>query len=259
MKQVFTAQQNWQFGKFAAQALASNYLRKNPKIFNDAKISDHFAIIPTSVLPKKLSDAELKIYQMIVQRFLAVFFPPAEYLNTRRLSVVAADTFLTEGKILVVPGWKAVYGSTSGTEADELQALPEGKAVLCAEVRQEEQQTKAPPRYTEATLLTAMEHSGKLVEDEELAEAMKERGLGTPATRAAIIEKLINEKYLVRENRDLAPTGKAFELLCPAQRHAHRCAGLPGADRRVGIQAEPDPQGRDDQGTVHGPDPGNHQ
>ena len=213
VKQVFTAQQNWNFGKYAAQALAANYLRKNPKIFNDAKISDHFAIIPTSVLPKKLTEAELKIYQMIVQRFLAAFFPPAEFLNTRRLSVVAADTFLTEGKILVVPGWKAVYGSTSGTEADELQALPEGKDVLCAEVRQEEQQTKAPPRYTEATLLTAMEHSGKLVDDEELAEAMKERGLGTPATRAAIIEKLINEKYLVRENRDLAPTGKAFELL----------------------------------------------
>ncbi|HBI15713.1 MAG TPA: DNA topoisomerase III [Desulfobulbaceae bacterium] len=213
VKQVFTAQQNWQFGKFAAQALAANYLRKNPKIFNDAKVSDHFAIIPTSVLPKKLSDAELKIYQMLVQRFLAVFFPPAEYLNTRRLSVVDEDTFLTEGKILLVPGWKAVYGSTSGTEADDLQALPEGKAVLCAEVRQEEQQTKAPPRFNEATLLTAMEQSGKLVEDEELAEAMKERGLGTPATRAAIIEKLINEKYLVRENRDLAPTGKAFELL----------------------------------------------
>ncbi|MHB8791295.1 MAG: DNA topoisomerase III [Desulfobulbaceae bacterium] len=213
VKEVFTAQQNWLFGKFAAQALAGSYLRKNPKIFNDAKISDHFAIIPTSVLPKKLTDAELKIYQMIVQRFLAVFFPPAEFLNTRRLSVVAEDTFLTEGKILIVPGWKAVYGSTSGTEADELQAVPEGKDVLCAEVRQEEQQTKAPPRYTEATLLTAMEHSGKLVEDEELAEAMKERGLGTPATRAAIIEKLINEKYLVRENRDLAPTGKAFELL----------------------------------------------
>ena len=212
VKQVFTAQQNWQFGKFASQALTSNYLRKNPKIFNDAKISDHFAIIPTSGLPKKLTEPELKIYQMIVQRFLAVFFPPAEYLNTRRLSVVKADTFLTEGKILEVPGWKAVYGA-SAADADEIQALPEGKPVLCAEVLTEELQTKSPPRYTEATLLTAMEHSGKLVEDEELAEAMKERGLGTPATRAAIIEKLINEKYLVREGRDLAPTGKAFELL----------------------------------------------
>ncbi|RJX22235.1 MAG: DNA topoisomerase III [Desulfobulbus sp.] len=213
VKQVFTAQQKWQFGTFATQALTSNYLRKNPKIFNDAKVSDHFAIIPTSGLPKKLTDPELRIYQMIVQRFLAVFFPPAEFLNTRRLSVVDADTFLTEGKILVVPGWKAVYGSSATSEADELQALPAGKQVLCEEVRQEEEQTKPPPRYTEATLLTAMEHSGKLVEDEELAEAMKERGLGTPATRAAIIEKLINEKYLVRENRDLAPTGKAFELL----------------------------------------------
>lgn len=212
VKQVFTAQQNWQFGKFAGQALAENYLRKNPKIFNDAKVSDHFAIIPTSGLPKKLTDAELKIYQMIVQRFLAIFFPNAEYLNTTRLSVVGDDTFLTEGKILVVPGWKAVYGA-SAAEEDELQALPPGAEVSCTEVRAEEEVTKAPARYTEATLLTAMEHSGKLVEDEELAEAMKERGLGTPATRASIIEKLINEKYLVRENRDLAPTGKAFELL----------------------------------------------
>ena len=212
VKQVFTAQQGWQYGQFATQALTSNYLRKNPKIFNDAKISDHFAIIPTSGLPKKLTEPELKIYQMIVQRFLAVFFPPAEYLNTRRLSVVAQDTFLTEGKILEVPGWKAVYGA-SVAETDEIQAVPEGKPVRCDEVHTEELLTKAAPRYTEATLLTAMEHSGKLIEDEELAEAMKERGLGTPATRAAIIEKLINEKYLVRENRDLAPTGKAFELL----------------------------------------------
>ncbi|HER63186.1 MAG TPA: DNA topoisomerase III, partial [Desulfobacteraceae bacterium] len=213
VKEVFNQQQQWQFGKFAAEALAKNYLKKNPKIFNDAKVSDHFAIIPTSVLPKKLSEAEMKIYQMIVQRFLAIFFPPAEYLNARRLSIVKEETFLTEGKILVKPGWKAVYGSSTGSGDNELQALPDNKEVLCSDIEQQEHQTKPPPPYTEATLLTAMEHSGKLVEDEELAEAMKERGLGTPATRAAIIEKLINEKYLVRENRDLVPTGKAFELL----------------------------------------------
>jgi len=213
VKQVFTEQQQWQFGRFAAEALEKNYVLKNPKVFNDAKVSDHFAIIPTSVLPKKLSDAELKIYQMIVQRFLAVFFPPAEFHNTRRLSIVEEETFLTEGKILVKPGWKAVYGAGTTNGENELQALPEGIPVVCEKVDQEEHQTKPPPRFTEATLLTAMEHSGKLVDDEELAEAMKERGLGTPATRAAIIEKLINEKYIVRENRELAPTGKAFELI----------------------------------------------
>ncbi|GAB4338216.1 MAG: DNA topoisomerase III [Desulfobulbaceae bacterium] len=213
VKKVFGRQREWEFGSFAAEALDKNYLRKNPKIFNDAKVSDHFAIIPTALLPGKLTDAEMKIYRMIVQRFLAIFFPPAEYHNTRRLSVVEGETFLTEGKILVKPGWRAVYGTATDEGEKELQALPESRPVLCSEIEQKEQQTKPPPRYTEATLLTAMEHSGKLVEDEELAEAMKERGLGTPATRAAIIEKLINEKYIVREKRELAPTGKAFELL----------------------------------------------
>ncbi|MDY0351083.1 MAG: DNA topoisomerase III [Desulfobulbaceae bacterium] len=213
VKKIFQAQVEGQFGPFAREALEKNYLKKNPKIFNDAKISDHFAIIPTGLLPGNLSEAEQKIYQMIVQRFLAIFFPPAEYLNTRRLSIVDGETFLTEGKILVYPGWKAVYGAGTDTGRDELQALPDKVPVVCEKVEQEEHQTKPPPRLSEATLLTAMEQSGRLIEDEELAEAMKERGLGTPATRAAIIEKLINEKYIIRENRELSPTGKAFELL----------------------------------------------
>jgi len=213
VSKVFEKQQQWDFSQFAKEAIEKNYLRKNPKIFNNAKVSDHFAIIPTTGLPGTLSEAERKIYQMIVQRFLAIFFPAAEYKNTRRLSIVEEETFLTEGKILVKPGWRAVYGTKSSKEDDELQALPENEQVTCEDIEQEEHFTKPPPRFTEATLLTAMEHSGKLVEDEELAEAMKERGLGTPATRAAIIEKLINEKYLVREGRDLIPTGKAFELL----------------------------------------------
>jgi len=213
VKKVFERQQQWLFGKFAEKALANNYVRKNPKIFNDKKISDHFAIIPTRGLPNHLTEAELKIYRMIVQRFLAIFYPPAEFLNTRRLSIIEEETFLTEGKILVKPGWKEVYGSGSGQGKDELLALPDNADVLCKTIDKEEHQTKAAPRYSEATLLSAMEHSGKLIEDDELAEAMKERGLGTPATRAAIIEKLINEKYIVREQRELAPTGKAFELL----------------------------------------------
>lgn len=214
VNEVLNRQRDWQFGRFAAEVLDNKYLKKDKRIFNNKKVSDHFAIIPTSALPKTLSEPELKVYQMIVQRFLAVFFPPAVYQNTRRLSVVAGETFLTEGKILVEPGWKAVYGSLSEEDGDkELQALPPEITVICAEIEQQEHQTKPPPRFTEATLLSAMENSGKLVEDEELAEAMKERGLGTPATRAAIIEKLINEKYVVREQRDLAPTGKAFELI----------------------------------------------
>lgn len=213
VKETVNQQKNWQYGRFAEEALTKNYIKKNRLIFNNAKITDHFAIIPTTGLPKMLSEAELKIYQMIAQRFLAVFFPPAVYHNTRRLSVVNEETFLTEGKILIEPGWKAVYGRSSGTKDDELQSLPEGGTVICDSIDSEENQTKAPPRFNEGTLLSAMEHSGKLIDDEELAEAMKERGLGTPATRAAIIEKLINEKYIVREYRELVPTGKAFELL----------------------------------------------
>lgn len=214
VQEVFSLQQGWQYGQFAAEAIQKNYLKLDKRIFDNKKISDHFAIIPTTVLPGTLSEAELKIYRMIVQRFLAVFFPAAIYGNTRRLSVLAGETFLTEGKILLEPGWKAIYGATNEEEGEkELQALPPHTAIICASVDQQEYQTKAPPRFTEATLLSAMENSGRLIEDEELAEAMKERGLGTPATRAAIIEKLITDKYVVREQRDLVPTGKAFELL----------------------------------------------
>nr|WP_320009983.1 DNA topoisomerase III [uncultured Desulfobulbus sp.] len=212
VEKVVRQQQQWQYGQFAREALEKKYLKKDKKIFNNKKISDHFAIIPTPGLPSTLSEPEMKIYQMIVQRFLAVFFPPAVYHNTIRHSLVAGETFLTEGKILVEPGWRAIYGAA--TDGDkELDALPKDMPVACGEIEQQQHETKPPPRFSEATLLSAMENSGKLVEDEELAEAMKERGLGTPATRAAIIEKLLNEKYIVREQRELVPTGKAFELL----------------------------------------------
>jgi DNA topoisomerase-3 len=217
VNEVLDRQQQWQYGNFAAEALNKGYLKKNQKnnrIFNNKKISDHFAVIPTSGLPGNLSEPELKIYQMIVQRFLAIFFPSAIFHKTRRLSVVEQETFLTEGKILVEAGWKAVYGAKAGAgDAKTMEALPEGQSIICKEIEQKQLATKPPPRFSEATLLSAMEHSGKLVDDEELAEAMKERGLGTPATRAAIIEKLLGEKYIVREQKELIPTGKAFELL----------------------------------------------
>ena len=199
------------FGPLANAALAKNYLRPDKRIFNDAKVSDHHAIIPTTLLPTKLNEFESKIYNMVAQRFIAVFYPPAVFLNTRRLSLVKEQTFVTEGKILLEAGWKKVYDS--GDNDRSLDPLPPGKEVLCQKLDLAEHQTTPPSRYNEATLLSAMENSDKLVEDEELAEAMKERGLGTPATRAAIIEKLIKEKYVVREGKDLVPTGKAFELL----------------------------------------------
>ena len=214
VRETFQRQTEWRFGRFAAEGLEKGYIRPDKRIFNNKKISDHHALMPTTVLPRELSEPEQKIYQMVVQRFLAVFFPAAIYQNTRRLSVVAEQTFLTEGKILLEAGWKAIYGASEEGEKEKLlQPLPPDTDVSCLEIERLDQQTSPPPRYTEATLLSAMENSDKLVDDDELADAMKERGLGTPATRAAIIEKLINEKYVVREGKELAPTGKAFELL----------------------------------------------
>ncbi|MFV0437580.1 MAG: DNA topoisomerase III [Desulfopila sp.] len=211
---ILTSQTSWQYGRFAREAIEKNYVKPDKRIFNNGKVSDHHAIIPTNNLPKELSEPESKIYQMVVQRFLAVFFPPALYLNTRRLSVVEEETFLTEGKILLQPGWKAIYGAKEGAGEEQLLApVAKGSTVLCEKIDKEDKETTPPPRFSEATLLSAMENSDKYIDDEELADAMKERGLGTPATRAAIIEKLINEKYLVREGKELAPTGKAFELL----------------------------------------------
>lgn len=214
VKDTLSVQSNWQLAPFAKEILEKNYVKKNKRIFNDAKVSDHHAIIPTTVLPGELSEPEQKIYRLVVQRFLAVFFPPAVFHNTKRYSVVAEETFLTEGKVLVEAGWKAVYSGDGAADGDkQLAPLEEDAAVHCQEIEIGDHQTTPPARYNESTLLSAMENSDKLVEDEELAEAMKERGLGTPATRAAIIEKLIKEKYVVREGKDLTPTGKAFELL----------------------------------------------
>ena len=213
VKKTVEQQQNWQLGIHATTALEKGYIRKDKQIFNNSKISDHHAIIPTNTLPKSLSEPELKIYTMVTQRFLAVFFPPARYLNTRRLSVVSEETFLTEGKIQIDPGWKIIYQGNGNQETDKLLVeIPKGTDVRCKDVTKEQSETKPPPRFNEATLLSAMEHSGKFVDDEELAEAMKDRGLGTPATRAAIIEKLLKEKYIVREGKEITPTGKAFEL-----------------------------------------------
>ncbi len=207
-------QKKWQLGEHAATILKEGYIRQDKRIFDNKKISDHHAIIPTTTLPKSLSEPEQKIYTMVTQRFLAVFFPPARYLNTRRLSLVSEETFLTEGKIQTDPGWKIVYQGNTAQETDKLLTpIPDAADISCHEVAKEKSETKPPPRFSEATLLSAMEHSGKFIDDEELAEAMKERGLGTPATRAAIIEKLLKEKYIVREGKELTPTGKAFELL----------------------------------------------
>jgi DNA topoisomerase-3 len=201
------------FSGLAKQVLKQGWVKPNKRIFDNSKISDHFAIIPTVQAPKHLNEAEHKLYDMVVRRFLAVFFPPAEYLQTTRTTRVSEHEFRTEGRVLQAAGWLAVYGKTAGEDAQTLPAIEPNERVAVLEVREEANQTKPPPRYSEATLLSAMEGAGKLVEDDELRAAMEAKGLGTPATRAAIIEGLIREEYVHRDGRDLVPTPKAFSLI----------------------------------------------
>jgi DNA topoisomerase-3 len=202
-----------EFAPFAKQVLKSGWVKPNKRIFDNAKISDHFAIIPTLQTPGNLSEPEAKLYDLVVRRFLAVFFPSAEFLQTTRITKVGEEHFRTDGKVLVNPGWLAVYGKATQEENENLPAIVQGEQVKALEVMAEANQTRPPPRYSEATLLSAMEGAGKLVEDDELREAMGAKGLGTPATRAAVIEGLIREKYVERQGRELKPTWKAFRLL----------------------------------------------
>jgi DNA topoisomerase-3 len=202
------------YGTFAAQILQTEWVKPNKRIFNNAKVSDHFAIIPTSLAPKHLNELEAKLYDMVTKRFLAVFYPAAEFLVTTRITRVEGEPFKSEGKVMTSAGWMAVYGREAQTDdASTLVPVQPKETVQTIKVEVIAAQTKPPPRFTEATLLGAMESAGKLVEDEELREAMREKGLGTPATRASIIEGLIYEKYVLRQGRDLQPTAKAFSLI----------------------------------------------
>lgn len=233
-----------ELGEKARPVVANSWVRPNKRIFNNAQISDHFAIIPTGQTPSKLSPEEEKIYDFVTRRFIAIFYPPAEFDETIRTSMVGEYNFRTVGKVLVKPGFLDVHGRSQLdrdvpplTEADrkpdwlpatapsaEHYAKPLGVAL-------EEDITRPPSRYTEATLLSAMEGAGKLVDDEELAEAMKEKGLGTPATRASTIEHLLKEKYLERDAKFIVPTTKAeglFEFLSAIKAEALTRADLTG-------------------------------
>jgi DNA topoisomerase III len=202
------------YATFASRILKEQWVKPNKRIFNNAKVSDHFAIIPTALEPKHLNEAEAKLYDLVVRRFLSVFYPAAEYFVTTRITRVAGEAFKSEGKILKQAGWLEVHGREA-QEDDEgnLVAVDPGETARSLAIDVIANQTKPPARFTEATLLTAMEGAGKLVEDEELRDAMKERGLGTPATRAVIIEKLIAEEYVLRNGRELQATPKAFSLV----------------------------------------------
>ena len=210
----------------ALVALNNGYIKPSKRVFDNSKVSDHFAIIPTLQAPSGLSEAEQKLYDLVVRRFLAVFFPAAEFMVTTRISKVeaagAVHHFKTEGKVLVKPGWMAVYGKEAaedvadakeGDKGQNLVPVQPGEQVETLEAAPKPLKTRPPARYSEATLLGAMEGAGKLIDDDELRSAMQDKGLGTPATRAAIIEGLLTEKYMLREGRELIPTAKAFQLM----------------------------------------------
>ncbi|MBL0090597.1 MAG: DNA topoisomerase III [Ideonella sp.] len=205
----------------AKKGLKDGYIKPTKRVFDNTKVSDHFAIIPTLQAPKSLTEAEAKLYDMVVKRFIAVFYPPAEYMVTTRITKVAAPVagvgdeqcFQTNGKVLVNPGWLAVYGKEAQDEDANLVPVQAGETVANEHVSVNALKTRPPARYNEGTLLSAMEGAGKLIDDDELREAMAEKGLGTPATRAQVIEGLIAEKYMLREGRDLIPTAKAFQLM----------------------------------------------
>ena len=212
--EVMRAEKTSAYARHAAQILKKSWIKPNKRVFDNKKISDHFAIIPTLQKPGHLSDAESKVYDLVVKRFLAVFFPAAEYLVTVRITRVEGEAFRSDGRVLTNPGWLEVYGRESEAgDAATLVPIRSGESVRTLTVDNRAFQTKPPARFTEATLLSAMEGAGKLVEDEELREAMSEKGLGTPATRAQVIEGLILEDYVHRNGRDLHPTPKASSLL----------------------------------------------
>ncbi len=202
------------YAPFAGTILKSGWVQPNKRIFNNAKISDHFAIIPTTQAPRGLSEPEQKLYDIVTKRFLAIFYPAAEFMETNRITRVEGEPFKSAGKVLVNPGWLAVYGKESDSdETPSLAPVKPNETVQTPLVEVKANVTKPPARYSEATLLSAMEGAGKLVDDDELRAAMSEKGLGTPATRAAIIEGLILEDYIHRNGRELQATAKAFSLM----------------------------------------------
>ncbi len=230
VKQIMGMFAGTPFEAYAKKAIESDWIKPTKRIFDNSKISDHFAIIPTGSIPTGLDADESKIYDMVVRRFIAAFYPAAQSQITTRTTIVNAHTFKSSGKVLVSPGWLEVYGQTpEETEAEDTPALcilNPGEAVQTVSVEAKAGKTKPPARYTEATLLGAMEGAGKLIEDESLRELMKSeaKGLGTPATRAAIIEGLLNAKdgkgqpkepYIKREGKaqHLVPTSKGMELV----------------------------------------------
>ena len=203
---------------FAAELLALPKLPTNKRIVDDSKVTDHHAIVPTNKKPSgDPPPDEAKVYDLVARRFLAVFFPPARFENTTVVTAVDEETFLSRGRVVLEAGWRRLYpdgvGGKKEKEPPFLPPIEKGQEWPVAKVAVKEGETKPPPRYSESALLGAMETAGKFVEDEELRQAMKESGLGTPATRAATIERLLKVGYLQREKKVLVPTEKGRTLI----------------------------------------------
>ena len=213
-KAVLTKFEDQELASHAQKALARGWVRPNKRIFNDSKVTDHHAIIPTGVSTKNLDELEMKIFDMVARRFVAAFYPPAQFEVTTRITRVEGEAFKSEGKIITDPGWLAVYGKQAAGEGEQtLCSVAAGESAHTRNIEVTENQTKPPARFSEGTLLTAMEGAGKLVDDEELREAMSQRGLGTPATRAQIIEGLLLDGYITRQGRELFVTQKGLSLV----------------------------------------------
>jgi DNA topoisomerase-3 len=203
---------------FAEKLLEKQKLSISKRIVDDSKVTDHHAIIPTNKEPSDgLPPDEAKVYDLVARRFLAVFFPAARFENTTVVTKVKEETFLSRGRVVLEAGWRALYpdgvGGRKEKEPPVLPPIEVGQEWAVVKVGVKEGETKPPPRYSESALLGAMETAGKLVEDEELRQQMKDSGLGTPATRAATIERLIKVGYIERERKILVPTEKGRSLI----------------------------------------------
>ena len=206
-------------------------LIKSKKVFDNKKVTDHHAIIPTGVYPQGLTDLEKKVYNLVATHFIAVFYPDCKFRTTTVLGESAGVGFKTSGKVITEPGWRVVFvGETTDDDKEKENILPEftigengphtpGLA---------EKWTQPPKNYTEATLLRAMETAGKLVEDEELRDAMKENGIGRPSTRAAIIETLFKRNYIRREKKNIVATPTGIELIGLIRNELLKSAELTG-------------------------------
>jgi DNA topoisomerase III len=203
---------------FAEKLLDLRELPTNKRIVDDAKVTDHHAVVPTGKkLSGELPPDEAKVYDLAARRFLAVFLPAARFENTTVVTEANKETFLSKGRVVLEAGWRALYpdgvGGKKEKEPPVLPPIEVSQEWRVAKVGVKEGETKPPPRYSESALLGAMETAGKFVEDEELRQAMKECGLGTPATRAAIIERLIKVGYVGRDGKVLVPTQKGRTLI----------------------------------------------